>query len=73
MKGSDKMETKTPLNPLALNPDDLVKILKKSGCRMMTVELLQRDMDGGMPPNDDGTINLVMYVAWMMKELNESE
>jgi hypothetical protein len=73
MKGSDKMETKTPLNPLALSPDDLVMILKKSGCRMMTVELLQRDMDGGMLPNGDGTINLVTYVAWMMKELNEPE
>ncbi|MDR0418328.1 MAG: hypothetical protein LBH08_02755 [Puniceicoccales bacterium] len=67
------METKTPLNPLALNPDDLVMILKKSGCKMMTAELLQRDIDAGMPPNGDGTINLVMYVAWMMKELNEPE
>jgi hypothetical protein len=67
------METKTSLNPLALSPDDLVMILKKSGCKMMTVELLRRDMDGGMPPNGDGTINLVTYVAWMMKEFNESE
>lgn len=67
------METKTPLNPLALTPDDLVMILKKSGCKMMTVELLQGDIDAGMPLNGDGTINLVTYVAWMMKELNESE
>lgn len=65
------------LNPLALSPENLVKVLVKSGCRIMTLEMLRRDIDSGMPVNVDGTVNLVKYMAWMIKEIdrdgNESE
>ncbi|MFA7014048.1 MAG: hypothetical protein WC202_13940 [Desulfobacterales bacterium] len=65
------------LNPLALSPENLVKVLVKSGCRIMTLEMLRRDIDSGMPVNADGTVNLVKYMAWMIKEIdrdgNESE
>ncbi len=65
------------LNPMALSPENLVKLLVRSGCRIMTLELLQRDIDSGMPVNADGTVNLVKYMAWMIKEIdrdgNESE
>ncbi|MPM18553.1 hypothetical protein SDC9_64965 [bioreactor metagenome] len=58
------------LKPLALSPENLVKVLVRSGCRIMTMELLQRDIDAGMPVNADGTINLINYMAWMIKEIN---
>jgi len=65
------------LNPLALSPENLVKVLVKAGCRFMTLEILQRDIDSGMPSNADGTVNLIKYMAWMIKEIdgngNESE
>ena len=65
------------LNPLALSPENLVKVLVKSGYRAMTMEMLQNDIDSGMPVNADGTVNLVKYMAWMIKEIdrdgNESE
>ncbi len=65
------------LNPLALSPENLVKVLVKSGCRIMTLEMLRRDIDSGMPVNADGTVNLVKYMPWMIKEIdrdgNESE
>jgi hypothetical protein len=65
------------LNPLALSPENLVKVLVKSGCRIMTLEMLRRDIDSGMPVNADGTVNLIKYMAWMIKETdrdgNESE
>ena len=65
------------LNPLALSPENLVKVLVKSGCRIMTLEMLRRDIDSGMPVNADGTVNLVKYMGWMIKEIdrdgNESE
>ncbi|MDD3730351.1 MAG: hypothetical protein PHI20_04880 [Endomicrobiaceae bacterium] len=39
--------------------------------------MLRRDIDSGMPVNADGTVNLVKYMAWMIKEIdrdgNESE
>lgn len=65
------------LNPLALSPENLVKVLVKSGYRNMTMEMLQSDIDAGMPVNADGSVNLVKYMAWMIKEIdgdgNESE
>ena len=65
------------LNPLALSPENLVKVLVKSGYRAMTKETLQNDIDAGMPVNADGTVNLVKYMAWIIKEIdgdgNESE
>ena len=58
------------LNPLALALEDVVKLLSRSGCRIMTMEMLQKDIDAGMPVNADGTVNLVKYTAWMIKEVN---
>jgi hypothetical protein len=36
----------------------------------MTMELLERDIDAGLPVNGDGTINLIEYTAWMIREVN---
>ncbi len=66
------------LNPLALSQEDVIKLLNRAGCRIMTMEMLQNDIDAGMPINANGTVNLVKYMAWMIKEIssngeNESE
>lgn len=66
------------LNPLALSQEDVIKLLNRAGCRIMTMEMLQNDIDTGMPINANGTVNLVKYMAWMIKEIssngeNESE
>ena len=58
------------LNPLALSPDNLVTLLQKAGYRAMTLELLQEDIDGGVPVNADGTISLIKYMAWLIREVN---
>ena len=58
------------LNPMALPPEDAVRLLSRAGCRIMTMEMLQMDIDSGMPVNDDGTINLVKYMAWLIREVN---
>lgn len=58
-----------PLNPQSLRLDDLARILSASGPRPVTVEMLQADLDDGAPANRDGTVNLVQYVAWLVKEM----
>ena len=58
-----------PLNPQALRLEDLVRILSASGPRPVTVETLQADIDDGAPVNADGTMNLVQYAAWLVKEM----
>ena len=58
-----------PLNPQALRLEDMARILSASGPRPVTVETLQADIDDGVPVNPDGTVNLVQYTAWLLREM----
>lgn len=66
---SAQQQQASPLNPQALRLEDLARVLSALGPRPITVELLQADIDAGAPTNADGTLNLVHYVAWVIKEL----
>lgn len=59
-----------PLNPQALRLADMARILSASGPHPVTAEMLQADLDNGAPKNPDGTISLVHYAAWMVKEIS---
>ena len=62
------MDDQQPFRPDKLRPADLAEILSAVGPKPVTVEMLQADFDDGAPINDDGTINLVSYLAWLLKE-----
>ena len=51
----------------ALQPEMLVNILKGAGSRLISAELLAADFEAGAPRNEDGTINLVEFAAWVVK------
>ena len=51
----------------ALHPEMLVNILKGAGSRLISAELLATDFEAGAPRNEDGTINLVEFAAWIVK------
>ena len=51
----------------ALQPEMLVNILKGAGSRLISAELLAVDFEAGVPRNEDGTINLVEFAAWIVK------
>ena len=61
----------------ALQPDMLVNLLKGAGSRLISPELLTADFAAGAPRNEDGTINLVEFAAWIVKgdeaNANQSE
>ena len=59
-------------NLLALTPDQVVDVLIKSGFRGMTLELLHGDFDAGAPRNANGSVNLIHYMAWILKEINSN-
>jgi len=63
----------SPLSPQALRLADLARILSALGQRPVTVDLLQADIDAGAPTNADGTMNLVHYVAWLVKEMGRGD
>jgi hypothetical protein len=62
-----------PLNPQALRLVDMARILSASGPKPVTVEMIQADIDDGAPRNPDGTMNLVQYAAWLVKEISGAD
>jgi hypothetical protein len=55
-----------PLNPNALTVADAVRLLAKAG--PVTEAMLRADLAAGAPVNPDGTIHLVHYAAWLVRE-----
>lgn len=60
---------KTPLSPTAILLDEAARLLTKVGGRPVSAEMLQTDLDCGAPSNPNGTLNLVHYAAWLVREL----
>lgn len=59
------------LSPSAMSLADAARLLSAAaGGRSVTAEMLQADVDARAPTNSDGTLNLVHYVAWLVKESN---
>ena len=58
------------LNPQALRLEDLARILTASGLQSVTEEMIQADIDDGAPVNANGTVNLVHFAAWLVKEVS---
>jgi len=62
------MSEKTP-SITALTVGQAAKVLSAAGGRRITEEMLRADIDAGAPVNPDGTINLVHYTAWLVREV----
>jgi hypothetical protein len=58
------------LNPTALALADAARLLSAAGGRAVSVEMLDSDLAAGAPRNPDGTLNLVAYAAWLVKEMS---
>jgi hypothetical protein len=57
------------LSPSALSLADAAQLLSAVGGSVVTVELLRADIGLGAPTNPDGTLNLVHYAAWLVREV----
>lgn len=59
--------------PEAVPKDKFVDAMRRSGSRTMTMETLEADIAAGAPVNDDGTINVFAYAAWILKEDSDAD
>ena len=59
------------ISMVALTKEQLVDLLTKVGSSNCSMSALEADIASGMPVNDDGTINLVNYAAWLIRENGE--
>ena len=57
------------LNPTALSVSDAARLLTKLGGYPISESMVQNDVLAGAPTNRDGTLNLVHYASWLIKEM----
>lgn len=48
---------------------DAVRVLTRLGGQPIDEASLQADIDAGAPTNPDGTLNLVHYAAWLVRQM----
>lgn len=57
------------LNPAALSVANASKLLSRVGGTPVTETMVAADLAVGAPANRDGSINLVHYAAWLVREM----
>jgi hypothetical protein len=57
------------LDPNRLTVEQAVRVLAAAGGRTITSDVVNEDLAHGVPTNPDGTLNLVHYAAWLVKEM----
>jgi hypothetical protein len=62
-----------PLNPAALAIADAARLLTKAYGQKIAVTQIEADVAAGAPTNADGTLNLVHYAAWLVRELTHGD
>ena len=57
----------------ALSPAEVAGMISKGGGVRMTAADLKADVDAGAPVNEDGTISLMAYAAWLVREISDGD
>jgi hypothetical protein len=57
------------LDPNRLTVDQAATLLSAAAKVRVPREKLAADIEAGAPSNSDGTMNLVHYAAWLVKEM----
>lgn len=56
------------INVTKIRVADAVRMLDGAGSMSVTKAMIRDDIKDGAPINDDGTLNLIHYAAWLTKE-----
>jgi hypothetical protein len=60
---------KVTLNPQALALCDAARVFSAAAGATIDVAMLEADIAAGAPANADGTLNVVHYAAWLVREI----
>lgn len=61
------------LDPNRLTPDQAAKLLTAVANVRIGADRIVADLEAGALRNTDGTINLVHYAAWLLKEMGRGD
>jgi len=56
-----------------MTPAEMAMLLRHSSGMPLTEEMIRQDIADGAPTNVDGTMNLVHYTAWLLREQSRYE
>jgi len=56
------------MQPTSLTVEHTARVLAAAGGKPVSEDMVRRDVAAGAPVNPDGTINLVHYAAWLVRE-----
>ena len=59
----------TPVDPNRLTLEQAAKLLSAAAKLRVPVDQITADLEAGAPQNPDGTMNLMHYAAWLVKEM----
>lgn len=68
-KANARRKKKPAIDPARIRPGDLAELLTKAAGEPVAAADVETDIGEGAPANDDGTVSLVNYVAWLVREL----
>jgi hypothetical protein len=57
-----------PADPTQITPAQAAELLSKEGGAVITQAQIEADVQAGAPTNADGTLNLLHYAAWILKQ-----
>ena len=61
------------VDPNRLTPEQAAKLLSAAVKVRIPLDQIERDVEAGAPRNQDGTISLVHYAAWLVKEMGRGD
>ncbi len=62
------------INPSAMTAEQLAAVLRGGGAGgAATAEAIARHQATGAPANADGTVNLVHYTAWLIRQIEQTD
>jgi hypothetical protein len=67
-RGGNMSSDVPQLNPSALTIAQIAQVLSAVSGKPVTIAMIQSDIADGAPTNAGGTVNLVMYAAWLLKD-----
>lgn len=65
----ENSSSRRQLSPTSMTLADAAKLLTAVGGSSVTEEMLREDLGLGAPANADGTLNIVHYAAWLVREV----
>jgi hypothetical protein len=67
------MQGSEGLKITALSLADVAALLTRVGGKPVTAEMVREDVAAGAPQNPDGTLNLLHYAAWLVREVSRGD